>query len=40
MHFILTDDGENWEDQPTEKMVAKWSNIHTIIAQIVAVMPM
>ncbi|CAH2073338.1 unnamed protein product, partial [Iphiclides podalirius] len=33
-------DGENWEDQPTKKMMAKWSNIHTIIAQIVAVMPM
>ncbi|XP_014370833.1 RNA polymerase I-specific transcription initiation factor RRN3 [Papilio machaon] len=33
-------DGNNWDDQPPEELMAKWSNIHTIIAQIVAVMPM
>ncbi|XP_034840321.1 RNA polymerase I-specific transcription initiation factor RRN3 [Maniola hyperantus] len=33
-------DGENWEDTPAPELVSKWSNIHTIIAKIVAVMPM
>ncbi|CAH2257992.1 jg25256 [Pararge aegeria aegeria] len=33
-------DGENWEDTPSPDIVSKWSNVHTVIAQIVAVMPM
>ncbi|CAG9114843.1 unnamed protein product [Plutella xylostella] len=33
-------DGENWENTAPEKTVKQWSNIHNIIAQIVAVMPM
>lgn len=33
-------EGENWEDGPSPETVAKWSNIHTIIAQIIAIMPM
>ncbi|CAH2086131.1 unnamed protein product [Euphydryas editha] len=37
---LFKTDGENWDDKPSPEMVSKWSNIHTIIAQIVAVMPM
>ncbi|XP_046964501.1 RNA polymerase I-specific transcription initiation factor RRN3 [Vanessa cardui] len=33
-------DGENWDEKPSQEMVSKWSNIHMIIAQIVAVVPM
>ncbi|XP_059056989.1 RNA polymerase I-specific transcription initiation factor RRN3 [Achroia grisella] len=33
-------DGENWGDSPPDESIAKWSNIHTIIAQIVAIIPM
>ncbi|XP_050345379.1 RNA polymerase I-specific transcription initiation factor RRN3 [Nymphalis io] len=33
-------DGENWDEKPSKEMVSKWSNIHMIIAQIVAVVPM
>ncbi|XP_068629523.1 RNA polymerase I-specific transcription initiation factor RRN3 [Battus philenor] len=37
---LFKEDGENWDDKPSKELVAKWSNIHTVIAQIVAVMPM
>ncbi|CAG4912517.1 unnamed protein product [Colias eurytheme] len=30
----------NWEDSPPQELILRWSNIHTLIAQIVAVMPM
>ncbi|KAL0842378.1 hypothetical protein ABMA28_014499 [Loxostege sticticalis] len=33
-------EGENWGDSPPPEKVSKWSNIHTVIAQIVAIMPM
>ncbi|KAI8434556.1 hypothetical protein MSG28_003102 [Choristoneura fumiferana] len=33
-------EGENWDEHPPSETVAVWSNIHTIIAQIVAIMPM
>lgn len=33
-------DGENWDDSPPAEKIAIWSNIHTIIAQIVATIPM
>lgn len=38
--FFSVAEGENWEDSPSPEAVAKWSNAHTIIAQIVAIMPM
>ncbi|CAH0748486.1 unnamed protein product [Diatraea saccharalis] len=37
-HFKV--EGENWEDCPTPETLSKWSNIHTIIAQVLAIMPM
>ncbi|XP_072943600.1 RNA polymerase I-specific transcription initiation factor RRN3 [Epargyreus clarus] len=37
---LFKDEGENWDDEPPEKTITQWSNIHTVIAQIVAVMPM
>ncbi|XP_026329360.1 RNA polymerase I-specific transcription initiation factor RRN3 isoform X2 [Hyposmocoma kahamanoa] len=33
-------DGENWDESPSEDTMKMWSNIHTVIAQIVAVIPM
>ncbi|GBP40969.1 RNA polymerase I-specific transcription initiation factor RRN3 [Eumeta japonica] len=32
--------GENWDENPPEELIFKWSNVHTIIAQIIAIMPM
>ncbi|CAG5051269.1 unnamed protein product [Parnassius apollo] len=37
---LFKDASENWEERPPKDVMKKWSNIHTIIAQIVAVMPM
>lgn len=37
---LFKSDGENWEGEPSSELMSQWSNIHTIIAQIVAVMPM
>lgn len=31
---------ENWDDTPPTEKLNSWSNIHTIIAQIIAIMPM
>ncbi|XP_050678758.1 RNA polymerase I-specific transcription initiation factor RRN3 [Leptidea sinapis] len=31
---------DEWDDQPSKEQVARWSNIHSLIAHIVAVMPM
>ncbi|XP_049867067.1 RNA polymerase I-specific transcription initiation factor RRN3 [Pectinophora gossypiella] len=33
-------DGESWEESPPEETVRLWSNVHTVIAQIVAIMPL
>ncbi|XP_030024249.2 RNA polymerase I-specific transcription initiation factor RRN3 [Manduca sexta] len=33
-------DDEGWEDSPPPEKVHRWSNIHTVIAQIVAIIPM
>ncbi|KAM3961272.1 RNA polymerase I-specific transcription initiation factor RRN3 homolog Tif-IA [Aphomia sociella] len=37
---VFKADGEIWEDSPPDETIAQWSNIHTIIAEIVAIMPM
>ncbi|XP_047512412.1 RNA polymerase I-specific transcription initiation factor RRN3 [Pieris napi] len=33
-------EGENWDDYPPEELNKQWANIHSLIAQIVAFMPM
>lgn len=38
--ILFSAEGENWGDSPPPEQVSKWSNIHTVIAQIVAIMPM
>lgn len=40
INFCFSAEGENWEDTPSTELVLRWSNIHTVIAKIVAVMPM
>ncbi|KAJ0180729.1 hypothetical protein K1T71_004133 [Dendrolimus kikuchii] len=37
---LLKADGENWENSPSPDLINQWSNVHTIIAQIVAIIPM
>ncbi|KAJ2952865.1 hypothetical protein O0L34_g7230 [Tuta absoluta] len=37
---LFKGEGENWEESPSEATVRIWSNIHTVIAQIVAIMPL
>ncbi|RVE43242.1 hypothetical protein evm_012122 [Chilo suppressalis] len=34
------DDGENWDNCPSPETLKKWSYIHTVIAKIVAIIPM
>lgn len=38
-YFVLVE-GEHWENSPNAEQITWWSHIHTIIAQIVATMPM
>ncbi|KAL4707410.1 hypothetical protein ACJJTC_008595 [Scirpophaga incertulas] len=37
---LFKDEPESWDDSPQEITLFKWSNIHKIIAQIIAMMPM
>lgn len=38
---VILAKGDDWEEHgPSPKQVKSWSHIHSIIAQIVAIMPM
>lgn len=40
MTMIFLANEENWDDTPPTEKLNSWSNIHTIIGQIIAIMPM
>ncbi|XP_041977238.1 RNA polymerase I-specific transcription initiation factor RRN3 [Aricia agestis] len=37
---LFRTDGDNWDDRPPQEMLMSWSNVHSTIAEIVALMPL
>ncbi|CAK1545141.1 unnamed protein product [Leptosia nina] len=37
---LFKDEGEKWDDQPSDDQLRQWSHIHSLIAQIVSLIPM